>query len=161
MSTGRYAAWQQAGKAEGDSGEPAKEDYATKPVREMIGQDGSAQDDPGLKGQVSDVLHPSDHAAEGQVPDSSTSDKTIPERDESAPESGMAVPGSGVESATPADAAQDPERSTDTRQPSGKNDNGEDKKPSGPGGAASGNASGGRKSGSAGGKSKGSPGRRF
>lgn len=117
MSTGRYAAWQEAGREEHGSGEPSLEDYATKPVREIMGkgspaQDGqnaSEQDDhvpggqaPGGQvpgGSVPDSHAPDGQAPNGQTPDNNTTNGPSPRTDEGASPSGTDNPGSGTESA--------------------------------------------------------------
>ena len=122
VSTGRYVAWQEAGREERGSGEPSIEDYATKPVREIMGkgspaqdgQDASEQDDhvPGGQapgGQVPggsvpdshapDGQAPSDTAPNGQAPDNNTTNGQPPGTDEGTPPSDADNPGSGTESA--------------------------------------------------------------
>ena len=62
MSTGRYAAWQEASKVERDGGKPSRDDYATKPVREIImGKGGPAQDEQTPGGQVPGGQTPDEH----------------------------------------------------------------------------------------------------
>ncbi len=109
MSTGRYAAWQEASKEETDSGKPSKEDYATKPVREIIRKGTLSQDEqaPGGKipgGSVPGSQAPTDQAhndtvPSGQISDNNTPNGQSPEADQSTPPSGVDSPGPGTESA--------------------------------------------------------------
>ena len=74
MSTGRYAAWQEASREQGGDSEPSKEDYATKPVREIVEKGGQALNDSvpgsqGLDGQGPGGQAPNDSVPGSQAPD--------------------------------------------------------------------------------------------
>lgn len=129
MSTGRYAAWQEASREQGSEGGPSKEDYATKPVREIImGKDGQAPSGQVPDGQAPDGQSPggqqapNDNVPGSQAPDKNTPNEQSPGASGSAPMPGANNPESGTESAGSAnppaggnqqtDGSQHPEGST-------------------------------------------------
>ena len=84
MSTGRYAAWQEASREQGGDSEPSKEDYATKPVREIVGKGGQAPNDsiPGNQAPYGQgpggQQAPNDSVLGSQAPDGQAPDGQAP-----------------------------------------------------------------------------------
>ena len=127
MSTGRYAAWQEASRERSGDSEPSRDDYATKPVREIImGKDSPAPGGQARSGQVpggqvpggqqapngnipgsqapdgqshSGQQAPSGNVLGSQAPDGQAPGGQSPGGNESAPPAGANNPESGTESA--------------------------------------------------------------